>query len=265
MPKHIPVALLWTFLVYPAFGYTPPMENQARKPDAAEAGQILKAVCGANAQVNAEQMSCSPCPDFTSLHGLTTERFQLRWMLSGNFSAPGSQDLAVFFEGCEPLSDNFGGAVLLNKTGDGWKFSRYVSAMRPSAARAVRQNNGRDLLFSVTTVIGLGLDTNALETFDFAQQAATARQSVLTVSDTSRACGLEITKASLDKVTWQDQTFIATVTWGKVKAAPDYLKDCPDKIPPVPTQTYELHFVFDGTNFQPAEESKTNFEQIRAK
>jgi hypothetical protein len=265
MLKHMRVALLWISVIGPAFSYTPPMENQARKPDAAEAAQVLKAVCGAAAQVNDAQMSCSPCPDFTSLHGLTTERFQLRWMLAGNFSAPGSQDLAVFFEGCEPLSDNFGGAVLLNKTADGWKFARYDSAMRPVAVRTVRQNNGRDLLFSVTNVIGLGLDTNRLETFDFAQQAATARQAVLTVSDTSRACGLEINKAALDKVSWQDQAFTATVTWGKIKANPEYLRDCPDKIPSVPTQTYELHFTFDGTNFQPAEESKATFEQIHTK
>jgi len=265
MPKLTQVVLLWISLIWPALAYTPPMENQARQPDAAEAEQILKAACGEKSQLAPARMSCPPCPDFTSLHGLTTDRFQLRWVLAGNFTAPDSQDLAVFFEGCEPLSDNFGGAVLLNKPAGGWKFARYESAMRPVAVRTVRQNTGRDVLLSVTTFIGLGLDNNTVETFDFTQSAATARQSVLAVSDTTRACGLEITRTSLEKVTWQEQAFTAAVSWGRIKASPEYLKDCPDKIPEVPTQNYELRFTFDGVRFQPAEESKSMFEQIHAK
>jgi hypothetical protein len=265
MLRYIWLHLLWISVVFPAFGYTPPMENQARKPEAAEAGQILRTVCGAAATVDETRMLCTPCPDFTSLHGLTTERFQLRWVLSGNFTAPGSQDLAVFFEGCEPLSDNFGGAVLLNKTGEGWKFARYVSAMRPAAVRVIRHSSGRDLLFCLTAVVGLGLVNNTLETFDFTQQPATARQPALSISDTTRACGLEITKASLDKVSWQDQSFTVTVTWGRIKASPEYLKDCPDKIPEVPTQAYQLGFQFDGTRFEPAADSKSTFEQIHSR
>jgi hypothetical protein len=265
MLKHTRVVLLWIAVVSPAICYTPAMENQAHKPDAAEAAQILKAVCGAGAQANDTQMSCSPCPDFTSLHGLTTERFQLRWMLAGNYTAPDSADLAVFFEGCEPLADHFGGAVLLSKTADGWKMARYYSGLRPLAVRAVRQGTGRDVLFYEANFIGLGLDNNSLDTFDFTQQPVSASQTVLLVSDTTRACGLEITKASLDKVTWQEQSFTATVTWGRIKAGQEYLRDCPDKIPNVPTQTYELHFTFDGSKFQPVEESKASFEQIQAK
>src|SRR5690242_4481412 len=143
--------------------------------------------------------------------------------------------------------------------------ARYASSMRPFAVRTVRQSTGRDLLFTATNFVGLGLDNNTLETFDFAQQSATARQAVLAISDTTRGCGLEITKASLDQVTWADQNFTAKLTWGRIKANPEYLKDCPDKIPNVPTQTYELHFTFDGTNFQPTEDSKQKFEQIHTK
>src|SRR5215469_13321837 len=135
MPKILSWMLLGAAIASAA--YTPPMENQARKPDATEAAAILQAVCGAGAQVKdspqGAQMYCSPCPDFTSLHGLTTEQFQLRWVLAGSFTAPGSQDLAAFFEGCELLSENFGGAVLLNKTGDDWKMARYDSSLRPVA------------------------------------------------------------------------------------------------------------------------------------
>ena len=105
----------------PAFSlYAARWKIRRGKPDATEAAAILKAVCGAGAQVKdspqGTQMYCSPCPDFTSLHGLTTENFQLRLVLAGNFSAPASQDLAAFFEGCELLSENFGGAVLLEQS-----------------------------------------------------------------------------------------------------------------------------------------------------
>jgi hypothetical protein len=258
--------LLWIAVLSPASGYTPPMENQARTPNATEAAAILKAVCGAGAQVKnspqGTQMYCSPCPDFTSLQGLTTEQFQLRWVLAGNFTAPGSQDLAAFFEGCELLSEGFGGAVLLNKAADGWKMARYGPALRPSAVRAIRLGSGRDELFGVGNTIGLGLDTNFLFTFDFAQQAGPRMQTVLRVTDTRRACGYDITKASLDQVKWQEQNFTATITWGQIKAGPDYLRDCPDKIPPVPTKTYQVNFKFDGTTFQPAEDSKTIYDQI---
>ena len=82
------------------------------------------------------------------------------------------------------------------------------------------------------------------------------------VTDTTRACGHDITKASLDKVTWQGQDFTATVTWGRIKAGQEYLRDCPDKIPSVPTKTYQVSFKFDGTSFQPADESKTIYDQI---
>jgi hypothetical protein len=265
MRTHTRVVPLWIAVVCPAFCYMPAMENQARQPDAAEAAQILKAVCGAGAQVNDARMFCSPCPDFTSLHGLTTERFQLRFVLAGNYTKPDSADLAVFFEGCEPLADNFGGAVLLHNAGDGWKMARYDSALRPLAVRAVRQATGRDLLFFEANFIGLGLDNNSLDTFDFSQQPVTAHQTVLLVSDTTRACGLDITKATLDKVTWQEQNFTATVTWGRIKAGQEYLRDCPDKIPNVPTRTYDLHFHYDGTKFQPAGDSKATFEQVNAK
>ena len=252
-------------VLFAAFSYTPPMENQGRVPEPAAAAEILKAACGPAAQAGEGRMYCSPCPDFTSLHGLTTEQFKLRFVLNGDFTAPGSGDLAVFFEGCEPLADNFGGAVLLNRSGAGWKFARYDSGLWPVAVRSIRQSAGRDLLFSASNSIGMGLVNNSLDTFDFAQPAATARANVLLVSDTRRACGLEITTASLDKVTWQDHNFTAQVTWGKIKATPEYLKDCPDKIPDVATQQYQVRFVFDGTRFAPAEDSKTIFEQVRAR
>jgi hypothetical protein len=253
----------------PVLAYTPAMENQARMPDAAEATTILKAVCGSGAQVKdtpqGVRMYCSPCPDFTSLHGLTTQQFQLRSALAGSFTAPGSQDLAVFFEGCEPLSDNFGGTALLNKTADGWKMARYDAGLSPVSARTTRLTTGRDVLFCESNVIGLGLVTNSLFTFDFTQQPVTARQIVLQVSDTTRACGYDVTKASLDKVTWQDRYPTAAVTWGRIKATPDYLKNCPDQIPTVPTRSYELTFTFDGTSYQPAPDSVAIFNQVHVK
>ena len=233
--------LLWIAVSSPVWGYMPAMESQARIPDAAEGAAILKAVCGDGAKIDSSQgavMSCSPCPDFTSLHGLTTEKFRLRFVLGGNFTAADSQDLAAFFEGCELFTDNFGGAVLLNKAGDGWKMGRYVSALMPDAVRTIRLAAGRDELFGEANSIGLGLDVNTLFTFDFAQQAGNPQQTVLKVTDSARACGYDITKASLDKVTWQEQNFTAKVTWGTIKATPDYLRDCPDKIPNVPLAAY---------------------------
>jgi len=252
-----------------ALAYTPPMENQASKPDRAQAAAILQAICSQGAQVKdtpqGTQMYCSPCPDFTSLHGLTTQQFQLRWALAGSFSAAGSDDLAVVFEGCEPLTGNFGGTVLLNKADGGWKMARYDSGLSPIAVRTVRLNTGRDLLFCESNIIGLGLDTNSLYTFDFTQQPVTARQMILRIADTTRACGYDITKASLDKVTWNAQNFSAVVTWGRMKAPQGYLKDCPDRIPTVATQTYQLNFIFDGSTYQPAPDSVASFNEIHVK
>src|SRR5262249_26052858 len=179
MPKLLPW-MLWfaaaaRVLAQP---YTPAMENRGRVPDAAEAAAILKAVCGADAQVKESpqgpQMYCTPCPDFTSLHGLTTEQFQLRWVLAGEFTAPGAQDLAVFFRGCELLTDRFGGAVLLNKAVDGWKMASYYSAVMPLAARVIRLSAGRDVLFAESNFIGLGPDRNSLYPLDFPHQPRAA-------------------------------------------------------------------------------------------
>jgi len=271
MPKLTFLAPLLLAIGGPVFGYTPAMENQAHAPDKTAATAILQAVCGSGGQVQdapqstgAARMFCSPCPDFTSMHGLTTQQFNLRFVLEGSFTAPGSQDLAAFFEGCEPLSDNFGGAVLLNRNGDGWKMARFVSSLRPLAVRTVRLATGRDLILAEGNRIGLGLDNNSLYTFDFAQEFNWQR-TILMVSDTTRACGNDLTKASLDKVSWQGQNFSATVTWGRIKAGADYLKDCPDKIPAVATQSYTLNFTFDGTTFHPAADSVATLAQINQK
>ena len=246
--------------------YTPAMDNQAHVPDQAEATAVLKAVCGTTAQVQTSpqgtKMFCSPCPDFTSMHGLTTQTFDLRFVLPGIFSAPAAQDLAAFFQGCEPLSANFGGGVLLNKDGDGWKMARYDAGLSPVSVRAIRVTAGRDVLFAESVSIGLGLVTNSLFTFDYMQQPVTSQHMVLQVSDTTRACGPNITKATLDKITWQGQNFAAAVTWGAMKAPDDYLKDCPDKLPAVPTKSYTLNFAFDGTAFQPAPDSTALYQQI---
>lgn len=263
------IALLAAVLVSSVFAYTPALDNQAHVPDQAEAAAVLKAVCGTTGQVQTSpqgtKMFCSPCPDFTSMHGLTTQTFDLRFVLPGSFSAPAAQDLAAFFQGCEPLSANFGGGVLLNKDGDGWKMGRYDAGLSPVSVHAIRLAAGRDVLFAETVFIGLGLVTNSLFTFDYTQQPVTSQHAVLQVSDTTRACGLDVNKASLDKVTWQDQNFAAAITWGTVKAPPDYLLDCPDKIPPVPTKSYTLNLTFDGTTFQPAPDSTALYQQINSK
>jgi hypothetical protein len=143
--------------------------------------------------------------------------------------------------------------------------ARYDSSVSPLAARTVRLSTGRDLLFCEGNVIGLGLDINSLYTFDFAEQPVTSRHTVLQVMDTTRACENNITKASLDKVTWQQQNFSAAVTWGRIKASQDYLKDCPSQIPAVPTQPYTINFVFDGTAFAPAADSVATLKQIHGK
>src|SRR5262249_33789156 len=151
---------------------------------------------------------------------------------------------------------------LLHKEGDEWKMVRYDSSVMPLAARLIKLNAGRDVLFIESNFIGLGLDNNSLYTYDFAQQPGTARQDILHLTDTSRACGYDITKASRDKVTWQGQDFTAAVIWGRIKAGQEYLRDCPDKIPRVPTKSYQVKFKFDGAGFQPAEDSKTIYDQI---
>ena len=136
--------------------------------------------------------------------------------------------------------------------------ARYDSAIVPVAARVVRLSTGRDVLFAESNFIGLGLDSNSLFTFDFAQQPGASRQNIVHVLTPRAACGYDITKASLDKVTWQDQEFTATVTWGRIKAGQEYLRDCPDKIPTCRLRRYQVNFKFDGTSFQPADESKTD-------
>ena len=135
----------------------------------------------------------------------------------------------------------------------------------PVAVRAIRLSAGRDRAFRLSNSVGLGLDINSLFTFDFTQQTGHRA-----ANDSARRL---IPRAPVDtrspkrlsiKVTWQEQNFTATVTWGQIKATPEYLRDCPDKIPPVPTQSYEVNFTFDGSTFQPVMRKPT-LDRIQGK
>src|SRR5262249_6159968 len=100
-------------------------------------------------------VGCRACPPFKGDQAkpdgkvaVDPESFwPIEGVYRGSFTAPGAEERAVVFEGCEPHAANYGGTLLVEVTAPGsFRARAYYSAVHPESCRPYRRPDGRDLL-----------------------------------------------------------------------------------------------------------------------
>lgn len=92
---------------------------------------MLKAVCneGSLGMENGVPV-CRVCPAFTSQAGEENSSLQINNVIEGAFTRPNAVEVLLDLEGCEPHSNMYGGAAVLEREAKGWKRSLYQPGFR---------------------------------------------------------------------------------------------------------------------------------------
>jgi hypothetical protein len=155
-------------------------------PAGAEKLAIATSVCAAavSERDGALRVGCRSCPPFDASSGADgrlaeldarpeTEFFELESVYRGSFMRPGADEAAAVFAGCEPHSSNWGGTLLVERSGNTWQQSSYRSGFRPRDCRTFRMpESGRDLLVCRWDTGNQGYRHTLLDTYDFAAGSA---------------------------------------------------------------------------------------------
>lgn len=131
------------------FAQRPQALWKSPSPSPAQAADVLDVICQGNGEPAraGKPLSfpgCRPCPPYTTdgrLDLSTREKFQLRSLVEGSFTAPGAHEAVAGFEGCEPHTDEYGGSILLEASGQSWSMVRYIPALITTYCRRYRLPN----------------------------------------------------------------------------------------------------------------------------
>jgi hypothetical protein len=224
---------------------------------------------------NGTAYGCGGCPAFTSFAGEAPSKdkapdFELRKVLTGAFTHPGSQEVLAEFYGCEPHASNFGGTLILNRSGPKLKRVRWVEGII-GLVRAYPSTSGRELVLSQGGYTGQGESTGWVSTYDFSKQEPTA-QTLFTVQDDSgNFCTSDrINIGYISKLDFPDLNGDArpdlrvTVKAGKATVPERFHGHCDEgfKAPDVPTST--IDFVFDGKTFHVTPSTAAALRRVNA-
>lgn len=114
--------------------------SPAPVPNPELAAGVLAALCP-NDRGPMRCESCPPPVDF----GLSLP-WTIHAIRRGSFTAAGRDELAVDGTGCAPHSLHWGGTLLLERSGSGWKVMRFEAGLRTNDCVVFRGPGGRDLL-----------------------------------------------------------------------------------------------------------------------
>jgi hypothetical protein len=143
-----------------------------------EALAIARSVCPAAVKHDEDRVrrvGCRACPPFgpsAAPDGKVVSDpetfYPIEGVYPGSFTAPGADQRAVVFEGCEPHADNYGGTLLVDAVGPGaFKVAGYYSGVHPESCRPYRRPDGRDLLVCTWSDVHQGSGYEQLFAFDF--------------------------------------------------------------------------------------------------
>lgn len=103
---------------------------------------MLQGVCDAGTLgVEDGAALCKVCPSFTSDAGGKASRLQITNVIEGAFTRPNAAEALIDVAGCESHSELYGGAVILERTGEGWRRVFYRAGFRPSQCITFRTLN----------------------------------------------------------------------------------------------------------------------------
>jgi hypothetical protein len=162
---------------------------------------LASSVCAAAIRTakdgGAPAVGCRSCPPFVEdaarPDGRTVvdpnELFPIELTYAGAFTRPGADEIAAVFEGCESHAENWGGTLVVARTGGTFRVVDYVSGVHPNSCVVYRMPDAHDALVCLYSDAHQTIATQSLYLYDF----ATHRWDVLvSVSDDSRAICVEL-------------------------------------------------------------------------
>jgi hypothetical protein len=171
-----------------------------------------------------------------AFHEITDGTFFPKGILRGHFLGPDSLDIAVSGSSLEGHPGRWGGTLLLNKQGSGWKPVWYRSAIIIDSCEKIDLPNGREILLCEDEDSGMGNEIHDMYVVDF-EHPSDPRDSLLARADTYKDdCFNQ--KQLLTGFQWNPgrQGFSArveTTEWERLSDEPycDYLKRPPPSVP----------------------------------
>jgi hypothetical protein len=244
-----------------------------------QAKELLRAMCpgaieASKDEFHAGQWGCASCPEFTDLKVGT---FDLAAVHYGHFSGAGADEASLAMVGCTSHVNQFGGTVLLTRSGGHWKRAGVELGRITSRCISVKRKDGRDLLVCESEDMHQGIGDLMLYSVDLAPQKSPAREtSLLHLNDNMATCGENLgattmkvdplQSASYRRVHLDDGKLRVEVVYGwrpaysaenmkACRAAQEKDKPIPALLKP-PTKIYTIEFDFDGVKFAVSAASK---------
>lgn len=260
--------LLISVLFCTAHGWGQDLIWHSPVPSASQARDLLKGICphGIQSVEDGSALGCKPCPEFTTVGEnaelASRESFHLLAAFYGSFSAPGMEEAAASFGGCEPHAAGYGGTILLRRFAEGWNMVHYRQALITGACQKYPLKGGRDLLLCEAEDHHMTGASQSIFTYDFSVDQDSQGTGVFGVIDTRQACGTSAVWGSIDKLELHDLngdgkpdlSVWISVGQGTFQSAGG---PCADDTSHAPLQSYKLDFLFqrETNGFVPAASS----------
>lgn len=249
--------------------------SDGKLPAEADGAGLLQSVCPGKVEVGKETGCGKTCPAYTGFAG-----DDLGWTLArvtrGHFLSPTSDDAALFMEGCEPHSENWGGTILLTRESQGWVMKWYKAGVETSQCHKVALQSAREILVCLGETGGQGFNSTELYVEDLLHPAATLmgedEAPFFAADDDTLTCGYDeelkttskVTRAFIEKVEFSADTPAAisvTAGLGETTVTTEEALACMkhrdgSEVPSPPVKIYHLDFFFNGHDYQPAVASK---------
>jgi len=266
----------WVLLVTPlcaATGTEPVFPSDSEDPRQAGGAELLEAVCPGRVS-GGNQTECRGVrPKFTSFAG-----DNLGWSLSkvthGHFLSPASDDAALWMDGCEPHSENFGGTILMTRRSGRWIMLWYKAGVVTERCHKVPLMSGREVLVCIGTYGAQGDNTTELYLEDLLRPTLVmmaegdmspifyAVDDTLTCGDTQGGLGpgapRPLTRALIERVEFAPGAMSVVVRIGRRPMKPEDVKACIEskqenkwRFFPA-TREYRIDFNFDGHTYKVA-------------
>lgn len=274
------VALALAFLAS-SVAAIPALAQESQKPEDEVSLAIVQSICPKQVRTetlkNGTAYGCGGCPAFTSFSGQAPTQskepdFELRKVLKGSFTRPGTKELLAEFFGCEPHASNFGGTLLLDESGPKIKRVRYLPGI-VGIVRTYRLASGKDIVISQGGYTGQGESTGWVSTYDFSSKPDPAEHMLIRVDDNSlNYCERDRVKIDyLSKLEFQDLNgdgrpdLRVAVTYGNVKVPARFQGHCDMEWEGPTLPQYTIDFLFDGTTFHVTPATAATLRRVSAK
>jgi hypothetical protein len=236
--------------------------SDSQSPRLAGGVELLRAVCRGDI-VTGKELGCAHCPPDSGFPTMSMT-WSLESVTFGHFLSPASDDAVLWMTGCEPHSENFGGAVLLTTNSGTWSMLWYRPGVQVKRCHKLPLSNGREILVCIGTFGGQGNNFTNIYVEDLLNpkpvlmaENGDGENTVFSALDNTWTCGWDdhgrVTITTIDRVEFLTgksgvPLLSITASSGEGRAKPEGQLPCvPGQDPARPaTKTFRIDFEFDG-------------------